>query len=491
MKPILFSRWEPDRAFYNQKTLYEAKNVIPAADGFRPLKSFTALSSALSERVRGGILSRGVDGNIHVFVGTASALYKYNSASASFTDISDTTYTAAADTFWSMCQYGKYVLMTNMEDGLREYDTTTLPATVSATAGSPPKARHVMVVKDHVVLCGLDGAESTIEWSAINDRTGWVIGTDLCDYQEFPDGGRVMAAHGGEYGIIMQERKIRLMQQAPGSPEIFQFDVIEENRGCAAPRASVAVGGAVFFLANDGFCVLAGNKVQSIADEKTNRWFFDNVNSTYFSRVVCGFDAFNKFVIWGFVSKDASSSDMDNYICDKQLIYHWPTGKWSYSDARLTTFIDANVGKTTLESLDAYGDLDSLPYSLDSAVYNADQTSSILYVFDENHKMGRLEGDPQEAFFEIRNMHLAAPHRQLIRGIMPICDAADTQVSIGGHERLGDAVSWNSYVTIESSGWSPQHDSARMHSVRIKIPSGSSWNEITGFYVDMIGDGEL
>ena len=41
-----------------------------------------------------------------------------------------------------------------------------------------------------------------IIWSAINDITGWTVGTQLCDMQEFPDGGPVQGMAGGEIGYV-------------------------------------------------------------------------------------------------------------------------------------------------------------------------------------------------------------------------------------------------------------------------------------------------
>jgi len=489
---IRFGSWLPDVSFYQQQSLYTAKNVIPDGEGYRPFPSFASDSTSLPLRVRGGILARGNTGVIKTFCGTEEKLYRFDSATNSFTDISDDTYTTVTqDTFWSFAQFGDYIIATNMSDEVRKYNFVTSPSSASLLGGSPPKARHVIVVKDQVVLCGLDGEEAAIQWSAINDMEGWTIGTNLCDKQVFPNGGRIMAAHGGEVGYILQERMVRLMIQAPGSPEIYQFQVISENRGCAAPRASVAVGGRIFFLANDGFYMIAGNSMKPIGDESINRWFVQNVNKQYLSRTVAGVNIIDKYVIWAFMSKDSSPSDIENYVCDRMLIYHWPTGKWAWSDERVTTFIDANAGLMSLEDLDVYGDLDSLPLSLDSAAYNTDQTISFLRMFDENNKIGQFEGPNQEALFEIKNIQIAPPWRQLVRRVHPVIDATDTEVSIGGHERAGDSVSWNDYVAIETNGWSHQHDSARMHSVRVKIPAGSTWTHARGIHLDAIRDGDI
>ena len=486
---IPFGKWQPDATFYNQQALVTASGVLPSADGYRPYPSLSPFTDALPARVRGAIMVRGGDGTLAVFAGTAATLQKYNKSSTGWDDISDTTYSNDPDSYWSMAQFGTKVLMTNGIDSLREYDFTTSPSTASIVSGSPPVATGIIVVKDHVVLLGLDGEENALQWSAINDYTGWTIGTNLCDKQVFPDGGRIIGGVGGEYGVIFQERKIRLMRQAPGSPEIFQFEDLETSRGCAAPRSIVPVGGSVFFLANDGFYVVTGNAARAISDEVVWRWFQDNAYSSMISRVVGGVSYQRKLVKWAFISNDASSSDIENYVSDRILIYHWPTGRWSYSNERATSFVDANIGHITLEELDSYGTLDSLPYSLDSAAYNTDELQSILWAFDENHKMGAFDGSNQEAVFEMKNVHVAMPHRALIRGVMPVTDASGAEVAVSARERIADAESYNSYVAIEANGWSPQHVSGRVHSVKVRIPSGETWTKAIGMHVDAIQDG--
>lgn len=487
---VKFGEWLPDSAFYQQEALLTAKGVLPSANGYLPLKSFAPLSAALSERMRGGILHRRQDGVTNILVGTASKLIRFDSANNSWIDISDATYSATSgDTFWSMAQWGDKVLAVNLENDMREYDFSTLPATASVVSGAP-RGKHVIVVKDHVVVCGLAGQENKLKWSSINDYTGWTVGVNLCDEQEFPDGGRIMAAYGGEYGYILQERKVRLMVQAPGAPEIFQFETLADNLGCVAPRAAVGIGNTVFFLANSGFYMISGNSVKPIADERINRWFFDNVNKTYMSRVNAGYDSARKIVVWAFISKDATITSIENYVCDKILIYHIPTGRWSYSEENGTGFIDANLGPMGLESLDVYGDLDSLPYSLDSDIYNVDRTQTMLFLFDENHQMGTFGGDNQEAVLELVNLHLNAPHRSLLRGVMPMVDSQGIYVSASAVERLGDTPTYGAENAIGVNGWSPQHVSGRLHSIKVRIPAGSTWTRAVGMYIDAVQDGE-
>jgi hypothetical protein len=103
----------------------------------------------------------------------------------------------------------------------------------------PPKARHIAVVRDFVVLGNVDDGTARpnrVAWSAINNSADWAVSastqSDIQDLQG--DGGWVQKVVGGEYGLVFQERAVWKMTYI-GSPVIFQFDLIERSRGALPP----------------------------------------------------------------------------------------------------------------------------------------------------------------------------------------------------------------------------------------------------------------
>ena len=492
MKPLMFNVWRPDRVFWNEQALVVAKNVTPGVKGFRPIKKFESDSAALDARVRGAMSFRLADGTRTTVAGTYAFLYKYENADNTWTDISDATYGGdVASGIWSMVSFGTNAIMTNLNDPVKTYDASTAPATVSDLGGSPPKAQHVFVVKDHIVLAHLSGEESAMHWSAINDSTGWTVGTNMSDKQTFPEGGPITNGFGGEYGIIFQQYRIRRMTYAPGAPEIFQISTIDDTRGCIANRAAVQLGRVVFFLSNDGFYVLAGNEVKPIGNEKVDNWFFDDVMTGQVARTIAGIDVQNKLVMWAYVSSAATANSIDEAACDKVIIYNWTTGEWSHAEFPVTSFLDAVIDNFTLEDLDAIADLDSLTQSLDSGAWNMDGVSSQLAIFDDSFKYGYLSGGAMEASFQMNNIQLASPHRQLINGVYPLIDAADMKVRLRVRERLADTGTWLSYVQIENTGHCPQHSSGRLHDVELVVAEDDPWQHGTGFVPDAQMDGRI
>lgn len=487
-----FNQWMPDQAFWSEDVVSDAKNVLPDVDGFRPLKSYVATSGALVERCRGAATFRKRDNVRTLIAGDRESLYKYNQGSTNFDDISDATYTTEGGTgFWDFCQFGDLAIMTNLADPVKKYDIVAAPATVSNLGGAPPQARFCKVVGPHVVLAHLDGEEDSVHWSSVNSAEGWTIGTNLSDKQQLREGGRIMGLLGdiGDVGYLFQERSIKSMMKVPGSPLIFQIEIADPDRGSAAFRGMRQIGSAAFYLAHDGFMLFQNGQSTPIATERVERWFYDNALNAQISRVVCGIDPRQKLVMWSFISTEYGQSDIDAGFGDKILLYNWVLKRWARADLEVSAFVDVVNTPYTLDTIDSFGDLDSLPFSLDSPFWNGDNIATQLGVFGTDFKLGNLTGANMEALIEMKNVHLFPPGRQYVRGAWPVCDSPDVQIAIAGIEDLDTAPSYGSYVGKETTGYIPLDSSSRLHSLRMKIPS-STWSHAEGMFLDCDMDGD-
>jgi len=492
VKPILANEWLPDLAFYNNQALFDAKNCLPGgADGFKPLKALSAVTDAMNARVRGARTFRLRNAVLTTIAGTATKLYKLGT-DLTWTDISDAAYaTENASGIWSMTQFGTRAIMTNFADPVKYYDIAAGGATVSTLGGSPPICKFVVTVRNQIFAAHILNAENKIKWSGFNDSEGWTVGTNLCDEQEFPEGGRIMAAMGGEVGYFFQERMTRAAIEAPGSPEIFDIQIVSEDRGSAAFQGLMQIGNAAWMLANDGFFLFNRGVYKPIGTLKVDEWFYDNVEPKQISRTVVGIDPKKKLVFWAFISTDVDTSvSIESALCDKMLIYNWVLDRWAWAEVDVSAFVDIANQSVSLEDLDSFGTLETLPVTLDSALWNSDTISSLVGVFGSDFKLSYFQGDNMEALFQYKNLHFFPPRRQLFRGAWPICDASNIQAAISGRDDLSDTESFGSYASKEDNGIIPLEDSAMTHDIKFKIPSAATWSHFRGFYPDAIVDGE-
>lgn len=486
MPLIGFDEWIPDQVMWNNKALINAKNVLPGPLGFSPLKSYSPDSSAFdTERVRGAKTFRHSNATLATIAGSRTLLKKY--VSAAWTDISDAAYSTDNEFgFWSMCQYGTLAIMSNLIDPIKKYDIATAPATVSSLGGSPPKAMHVMTVKDTLVLANIEAFPGRVQWSDLFDAEDWSTG--ISDYQDLPDGGRVMSVLGGEVGYLFQERTIRAMQFVPGASIAYQIDPVDEDRGSAAYQGLIQVGRTAYYLAHDG-CFFFNRGVSSpIGTDRIDGWFQDNCAQALVTRTIAGLDPKKKLIFWAFISNENADASVTAAFCDRLLIYHWPSKRFAWAAVRVSAFVDIAQPGLTLEEL---GDIDALPLSMDSLTYNADSISSTLGLFGDDFKLGYFSGTNMEAVFEVERLEIFPPMRQYIAGFWPITDATGVEISTAPRESMGAAESFGSYMVQGAGGFVPADTSARMHDVRTKIPAATTWTHARGLYVDAKPDGEL
>jgi hypothetical protein len=196
------------------------------------------------------------DGNSFNYAGDISDLYRL--ADTTWTNATRATsgnYSVAEEDFWEFAQWGERVLATNF---VNDIQAITAGASNFATlAGTPPKARHMAVVRDFLVLGNVTdystGASvaNRVHWSGFNNiETYEPAAATQADYQDLQgSGGHVQKVVGGEYGIIFQERSIWRMTYV-GSPLVFQFDEVERGRGTPVPGSVVNYGSTIFYLLN-------------------------------------------------------------------------------------------------------------------------------------------------------------------------------------------------------------------------------------------------
>jgi hypothetical protein len=188
--PIPFGEWRPDVALLDNKFASEALNTFASFNSYKPFPGLIALPGGVLPAEAVGLTSaRDSAGTWQIFAGTRTHLYKWGMAG--WTDVSRTVggaYNVADEHLWVFEQSGPWLIAVQQSDNPQRFNLDSGTA-FEDLPGSPPKAAHVRQIGDFLVLSGLLTNDRMIQWSAINDITGWVTGTNLSDIQEFPDGG--------------------------------------------------------------------------------------------------------------------------------------------------------------------------------------------------------------------------------------------------------------------------------------------------------------
>lgn len=431
----------------------------------RHTATFTA-PTAFYDACRGLFMARMSTGLDAFFAGTAIKLYKWTYASNAWTDVSRAAggnYNLAAGDLWSFEKFGDNVYATHVNDVLQSIDATS-GTNFAAVSGSPPQAGHVKGVGDFLVLSGLSTNKRKIQWSAINDPTGWTVGTSLSDEQVFPDGGDVRGIAGDTIGIVVQDNCLRSMQFLPGDTDrIFAFSKVEEQRGCPGKLAFTFTNGTLFFRGGDGFFAWGGGGLQNIGQDAFNEWFGANANggvdTARYDEIVCFLEPGTSRVYFAFYNATTSQT------YDRLLVFDWHLNKATYA-TRAAQMWAAGANSTLVKK---------------------------IVGVDTSGEFATFTGSSLGATIDTAEYHLNPGMRTMVTNVYALADtsAGSGNITITPYtrERLEDTSVAGTAVTLESNGWHGVLSSGRLHKFRLSF-AGGQWTYASGLMVDHQPDGE-
>lgn len=443
----------------NSGTLEGLVNAYPIVQGYGPIKAFQSVSDAITGDFLGGAAVIADDGTSYLLVGTSTNLQRY--AAGSWTNL--VTGLTITDQ-WRFAGFGNYVIATN---GVATYEVDLSAGTASLLTGSP--AGKSVVVVDPYVVIGQDTDDLlSVFTSDVNDHTRWVPDTGATQQPQL-SGGEVMGLAGGEYGVVLQRRRIVRMSKTGEASLPFEYDPITENVGCASKGSVVQWGRSVFFLSDQGFMAFEdGQVLVPIGTEKVDRTFQALVPPDDYERIFSAVDPVRKLVIW-------CVPGSPGYL----FIYNYELQKWGVAKLNVEGVFSAFTSSDTLEGVSASNpDLDAMTLSLDDPSFAGG--SPQLYVVQDG-EIGTLTGETLEAVFEFGFMELAQGRRSRLRNLRPITDSTSTTMTVRASDRQGDTGTSTSGGALRVSGRIPVRSSGRYHRVTWTEPAGSDWSYVHGF----------
>lgn len=467
-------------------------NVLPATPtSYGPCPSLQAFSSALTARCQGAIEMADTSGNVRVFAGDATKLYR-STTGASFPDVSGGTYTIANDQQWSFTTFGQRIVATNYNDGPQSYveGTSSAFASLISTGMTTLKARFVATVKDWVVFLnttdGTYGAQpQRVWWSAINDPTNFPTpGTQtaanlLSDFQDNAGPhGRGMGLVGdlgtANAGIFYERAVYRMIYS--GLPDIFDFAPAEGARGCLASGSIVQQGPIAFYFGEDGVYAFDGSSSRAIGKNKIDRTLLADLDFNHLDRISGAVDPKRGLIVWAYPGAGNS-----NGVANRLLFYSPFLDRFTITDVGAINaeilIRGAAFGKT-LEQLDSFGTIDSLLYSLDSSVWTGGV--SVLAGFDSSHKFGYFDGSNLAATVDTSDFEPVPGRQCKVNLVRPLVDVSSATMATAPRDKIADSLSFSTDQPLTRSGYSATRARGRYHRFRIKVPAAATWNHISG-----------
>jgi len=480
---LTIGSYTPDMPEYEVTGALEKLNVIPENGYCRPLPTFGTIGGAMDARVRGAISARGVNGEVANFAGTATKLYKWDSAGNLWVEVSRLSggpYAVPSDGRWAFSKFGDRVIADNGFDASQAFIINS-STNFDALGGSPPLAACNATIRDFHVKGRVNTANNRVQWSGINNvLTYGSSQATQADFQDLPDGGAVQWIVGGEYGLVFQEKAIKRMTYA-NLPLIWRFDEISTGIGTPAPGSVARYESQVFFLSEHGFFrVLGGSQLQAIGHDRVDRLFWEHpqhgVNISFLDRITSAVDPLNNLYILSYPSSNSGDGTPN-----RLLIYNWKSDEWARAEVTLELLHQAATQSGfTLDNLDAvFGNLDAIGISLDSTLFSG--TGKLLLAgFGIDHKIGFFNGVPMPATVDTGEAEVIKGHRAKVRAMRPIVDGGTPVIRIGKRNRTTDAVTFGAASTMNAFGVCPVLENARYMRGRIEMASGDTWKKLQG-----------
>lgn len=499
---IPLGEWLPDLPDLNNPGLVKCINVFPGAGAYTPVPGpALAASAAAIGTVLGAAYARDAANNTYTYAGDASALYvqaaqTFNVATRlSVSNSAVVAYNVASGDVWEFASWGQTVLATNGTDNLQQI---SLGAAHFVNITAAPKARHIAVIKDFVVLGNVSDSAAGVQrvrWSAINNSGAWSVdATTLADFQDLPgEGGWVQKLVSGEQGYVFQERAIWRMTFV-GSPAIFQFEKIHDAIGAYAAQSVVNYENLIYFLAPDGFKVFDGSNITPIGEGKVDKTFLDDLDGSYLYNVRGCIYPQLKCVFWQYPGA-GNTGGKANHI----ILYSWAYNRWAlitlpapYTNIDLIA-VSSAIGYT-LDGLDSVSSsIDALVYSLDSLQWTGGALSFSAYI---GKALYYLTATPLNAEVETGDICLmqistaTLMNKAQTNEVWPVTQGASASVTVavGVRNNVKEMTAMGTDLSPDSAGFVPSHATARYHRFNMKMTG--DWEKMQGLDVIFVDAGK-
>lgn len=492
-----FAPDQPDIPASTSDTIY---NVLPlAANSYGPLPSLQPYSAAITARCQGALSVTDNNGNVRIFSGDATHLYRQTSASITPADVSKAAnYTTPSTGGWSFTTFGNRIIATNYNDAPQSYveGTSALFSDLITTGTTSLKAKYVATVRDHIVFGNTtDGTYGTqpqrVWWTAINDPTNvptpgtQAAANAMSDYQDN------LGTHGALTGIasnigaidaaLFYERAIYRMIYS-GMPNIYDMQRVTSARGLICPGGLAVLDSVAYHIAEDGFYAFDGAEPKPIGKFKVDRFFGGDFQSSYPDRVSSAVDPTLGVIAWMYPGAGAV-----NGVPNRILFYNPYLDRWAATDTGSVNaewLVKGMTFNSSLEGLDAFGTMETLAYPMDSAAWNGGR--SLLGAFDSAHKFGYFNGSSLAATVVTSDFEPLSGRQSMVNRVRPLCDVSSATIAAAARNHITEAVTYGATCSMVTNGSVPVRARGRYHRYKIGIPAGIAWSNISGLDLEEI-----
>lgn len=459
---LFFRAWRPDVGGPNTGYAARIEGAIPQSVagglGYGPFPQLSAApgAAALPDAPLSIISIQLPSGSWAVYAVTATAIYELQSDA---TWVAIETGRSSVTLGASMCLFGKYLINSDVTNGMKAYDVSTGGA--NTTISGAPSARSVFTMNNVLFGLGTSAAPRRFQSSDLGQYNAWSGG--IADGKTFEDGGALICGTGlkGGYGLMFQEHAIRAIMFGEGAGA-YAISKVADGIGCAGELTLTAFDDTCWWWDASGpWEMTAGGKPLPIAAEKIVRWADTNIGRDNYGLLQGAIDPQRKLVLW---RVDES----------RVLAYSWLMKEWSILPTTTAALARIAVPATSINAL--AGSIDALEGNIDDLGGGA---APVLGGLNLARKFSTYTGQNIAATLETCAIMSGATG--LGQWATPVDDAAGGTVQIGVSDRPDAALTWKVGKAKVASGRVEIRGRGKIIALRRAIPAGAAWTFASGF----------
>jgi hypothetical protein len=176
----------------------------------------------------------------------------------------------------------------------------------------------------------------TIRYSDVANIQSWnATSINQAGSYRIPTGSKIVVCiQGPQQGLIWTDLDIWAMQYV-GPPNVYGFNKIGTNCGAISRHCVGTMNGVIYWMSQKQFFMMAGSGPVPIPCPIFDV-VFQNINTSYYSKVVCAVNSQFNEVTWYYPS--ASATENDSYVK-----YNIVLQQWDYGSLGRTAWIDQSV----------------------------------------------------------------------------------------------------------------------------------------------------
>jgi hypothetical protein len=143
----------------------------------------------------------------------------------------------------------------------------------------------------------------------------------------------------------------------------------------------------------------------------------------------------------------------------------------------------------TLDQLDTVGNLDALPYSLDSEIWTGGQANPLCW-YDGNHQQNFATGPAFPVTIETPEQQLTPGRRSRIISTRPLTNSdRPASIAVGTRETTRQSATYQLAIPENIIGDCPQRCTGRYTRFQVQLPAGANFSHLLGVDVRAMPEG--